>query len=212
MNKITYNFIYLTFLGQVNNWLNMTSKKHSVIRDNFDFYNKLLEERKSVFSEVIGICKTGNNANTLEKIEPVKHPSISDEMILIVDVKINNHNFFQFKLRYQTFFDEPFFRFDSDGVTHHNKIDGIPLHLQAVKPPHFHRFNADGLEIAYQTEKLLNETEKKALEDINLCIAYFFQESNTRLNQNEFPVIKILPGTLGFSFITEDPNQNVTFP
>jgi hypothetical protein len=190
----------------------MSSKRLSIIRDNFELYNKLLEGRKSVFSEVIDINDLGNNANTLEKIEPVQHSTITDDMVLIVDVKVNNHNFFQFKLRYKTFVDKPFFRFDSDGATHHNKIDGTPLHLQAVKPPHFHKFNADGIEIAYQTDKLLNETESKALEDINLCIAYFFQESNTRLNQDEFPIIKILPGTLGFSFVKEDPNQNVTFP
>ena len=190
----------------------MTSKRIKEIRENYEFYNKLLAERKSVFSEVIDINSTGNNANTLEKIEPVKHPSITDDMVLIFDVKVNNHNFFQFKLRYKSFVDQPFFRFDSDGDTHRNKVDGTPLGVQSVTTPHFHKFNSEGLEIAYKTDKLLNDNESKALEDINLCIVHFFHESNIRLNKDEFPEIKIMSNTLGFSFVKDDPNQNITFP
>jgi hypothetical protein len=190
----------------------MASKKNPKVKEDFTFYKKLLEERKSIFSEVIEINNTGNNANTLEKKELLKHDSIDDDMILIVDVKINNHNFFQFKLRYKEYIQQPFFRFDSDGETHRNRIDGIPLEEQSVTPPHFHKFNTDGIEIAYKTEKLLDEKECKALEDINLCIAHFFQESNTRLKEDDYPELKIMTNTLGFSFSVNDPNQNVKFP
>lgn len=212
MQYISINFIYLTFLGQVKKRLKMSTKRLNKIREDYQFYNSLLMNRKSIFSEVIEINSKGNNANTLEKIEPLKHVSIDDNMVLIVDVKLNNHSFFQFKLRYRDYVEQPFFRFDSDGDTHRNKIDGIPLVEQIITTPHFHKFNTDGLEIAYKTDKLLNPQESKALEDINLCIVHFFQESNIRLKEDDYPEIKIMSDTLGFSFIKEDPNLNVIFP
>lgn len=189
----------------------MSSKQHKIIQENYSFYNSLLEERKSIFSEVVEINKVSNNANIIEEALPVSHPSLEDEMILIVDVKINNHNFFQFKLRYKPFFPKPFFRFDSDGDTHWNRIDGIPLNQQKVTTPHFHKYNEDGIEIAYKTDKLLDERERLALEDINLCVVHFFHEANIRLKEDDFPVIRIMSNTLGFSQIKVDPNKNINF-
>ncbi|MCU4155233.1 hypothetical protein J1N10_04555 [Carboxylicivirga sp. A043] len=190
----------------------MASKINQKVKENYDFYSSLLSERKSIFSEVIEINETGNNENTLSKQEVLKHKSIPDKMVLIVDVKYNNHRFFQFKLRYKEYIPQPFFRFDSDGDTHRNRIDGVPLSEQSITTPHFHQYNNDGVEIAFKTDKLINEKECKALEDINLCIAHFFQVSNTRLNNEDYPSVKISSDKLAFSFKDDDPNQNVTFP
>jgi hypothetical protein len=190
----------------------MSHKRFSQIKERFSFYNNLLSERKSIFTEIIEINKIGNNHNTLEFVEKVKHPSIKDdEMILLFDVKVNDHNFFQFKLRYKSFIPVPFFRFDSDGGTHRNKIDGLNIREQSITTPHFHKFNENGIEIAYKTDKLLDPRESKALEDINLCIVHFFHESNTRLKVDDFPEIKIMSDTFGFKAMKEDPNRNVNF-
>ena len=203
-------FVHLSKIGQVNFWLHMAQRKYPQVKDNYEYYNKLLSDRKSIFSEVLEINKFGNNANTLSHQEVVSYPNCKD-MFLIVDIKVNNHNFFQFKLRYKDFIPAPFFRFDSDGETHRNKIDGIPLEEQSVDTPHFHKYNENGIEIAYKTEQLRNPEEAKALEDINLCIAHFFHESNIRVNEDSFPEVKIMSNTLGFSMTQEDPNQNVNF-
>lgn len=190
----------------------MGSKKVKAIAENYTFYEKLITERKSIFTDIIEINSVGNNANTLEKIETIAHPSIGDDLTLTVNVKLKNHDFFQFKLRYEKFCPQHFFRFDSDGETHRNKIDGIPLDQQSVPTPHFHKYHKSGIEIAYQTDKLIDKKEKKALEDINLCIKHFFHESNTRLKDDDFSEIKILTNTLGLSLRSEDPNENITFP
>ena len=192
----------------------MAQKKFPQIQENYPFYNKLLSERKLIFSTVIEVNKEGNNANTLESIEEVKHPLVNeDKMILLVNVKVNNYDFFQFKLRYKSFVPAPFFRFDSDGYTHRNKIEGIPFKEQSITAPHFHKFNKNGVEIAYKTNKLLDPKESKALKDINLCIIHFFHESNTRLKDDKFPEIKIMPDpdTFEFKVTKEDPNQNINF-
>jgi hypothetical protein len=212
MNKIDINLVYLPNFGQVNKWFSMSQKKFPQIKENYSFYNNLLSERKSIFTEVIEINKTGNNKNTLESIEEVTHSVASNEkMVLLVDVKVNNHDFFQFKLRYKSFVPAPFFRFDSDGETHRNKVDGLRLEDSQITTPHFHKFNENGIEIAYKTDKLLDPKESKALEDINLCIIHFFHESNTRLKDDDFPEIKIMTDTLGFKMTKEDPNQNIDF-
>ena len=67
MYNIILNYVYLPQSGQVKNWLNMASKQFKEIQENYSFYNKLLEERKSVFSEVLEINKLSNNANTIEE-------------------------------------------------------------------------------------------------------------------------------------------------
>lgn len=188
----------------------MGKNRYPQVRENYDLYQKILQERKSIFTEVIEVNNIGNNANTLSKTENVKCLDC-DEMILIVDVKQENYNFFQFKLRYKSFFPAPFFRFDSDGDSHRNKIDGIRLEEQIVTTPHFHKFNKDGIEIAYKTSKLLDHKEAKALEDINICIKHFFHESNLRLDKDGFSDIKVRSNCLDFKFTESDPNHNVLF-
>jgi len=212
MNKMVINLVYLPKVDFAIKQYIMSQKKFPEIKDNYTFYNNLLAERKSIFTEVIEINKKANNHNFLESIETVIHPDINDDnMILLVEVKINDHDYFHFKLKYKTFVPAPFFRFDSDGDTHRNKVDGILLKDQVITTPHFHKYNENGIEIAYKTGKLLDPNESKALEDINLCIIHFFHESNTRLNNDDFPEIKIMSDTLGFKMTKEDPNQNINF-
>jgi|GEM_PF-377427 len=211
MQNILINLLFLNNHKSLEIYINMATKAAKSIKENYEFYNNLLQKRKSIFSRIIDIKEVGNNHNTLEKIETVHHEEIEDPMVLIVDVKLNNHNFFQFKLRYKEYLEQPFFRFDSDGETHRNKLKGVPLDQQQVTPPHFHKFNENGIEIAYKTDKLTDENERKALEDINLCIVHFFHESNLRLEEDDFPQIIIESDSLGLTFANDDPNSNVNF-
>ena len=87
----------------------------------------------------------------------------------------------------------------------------IPFADQQVTTPHFNCYNENCLNIAYKTEQLNNEEERKALEDINLCIAHYCNEANVRLKEDDFPTISILPGTLQLEIVQEDPNSNVKF-
>ncbi|MBF9253011.1 hypothetical protein I2I11_06890 [Pontibacter sp. 172403-2] len=181
------------------------------IRDNYSFYTKLLEERKSVFKQVIEITEVGNNANTLEQTTDVEHTHLANTILFIVNVKVSNYKFFQFKLRCKDLCAQPFFRYDNDGDTHRNHDERIPLSEQQVTTPHFHYYNEKGINIAYKTPHLQNEAERQALEDINLCIKHFCHEANIRLNHEEFPEIRILPQALPFSLTKDDPTTNINF-
>lgn len=181
------------------------------IRDNYKQYENLLRERKSIFDKVIEINEKGNNANIFEEKIDVDHLSETLKIELIVNVKVNNHKFFQFKLRCKDYVKVPFFRYDSDGETHRNYDDDIPLNEQSINTPHFHFYNEKGINIAYKTKELKNEEMAKALEDISLCISHYFHEANIRVNSDDFPEIIISSKSLGLDFTQIDPNSNVNF-
>jgi hypothetical protein len=187
--------------------------KHIVteIRDDYRTYNKLLKARKSIFEEIIEISKINNNANILEQTIEVVHQEISNKIILIINVKVNNYGFFQFKLRCKEYCQIPFFRYDSDGETHRNYDEDIPLEQQQITSPHFHYFNEKGINIAYKTSQLLNDKELQALSDIDICIKHFCHEANLFLKTDSFPDISILPSNLKLKMNQEDPTENVIF-
>lgn len=189
----------------------MPPHKYEKIKNNYPYYKTLIIEKKQIENSVIEVGEPGNNKKTYEAICNLNHTSIKDNMELIVNIRINNHNYHQFKLKYKDYIPSPFFRFDSDGGTHRNKIPGTPIEEQVVLTPHFHKYNEDGIEIAYQTEQLKDPVQVEALKDINLSVAHFFHESNTRLNEDDFPEIKIASNTFGFKLEKDDPNSNVGF-
>ena len=74
--------IHLTFQGQVINGLNMGTTKSIKIREDYSLYNRLLEERKSVFKE----CVPEVDFKTLH-VEKENVIIQNDEPIIIKSVK-----------------------------------------------------------------------------------------------------------------------------
>ena len=190
----------------------MTKKVAHTIRENYELYNQLLKEQKSIFEGIISISENGNNINVLEKVVDLTHESYNGNTCLVVDVKVNNTNFFQFKLRSKEAFPMPFFRFDSDGDTHRNYIDGLSIDEQQITTPHFHFYNEDGLNVAYKTDALRDEKQRKALQDISLCLNHFFQESNIVPGADDFVEVKVQPEQFPFDTNNINPHANVIFP
>jgi hypothetical protein len=181
------------------------------IKAKYSLYQKLLNDRKSIFESVIDISEIRSNANFLEQEVPVAHPGITEQVVIIVVVKLNDFNYFQFKLKCSDLSKIPFFRYDSDGEAHRN-YDGVtPLKVSSIPTPHFHHYNEKGVCLAYKTEKMLDQNEMKALEDINLCIAYFCQESNIIPLKENYPTITINSKELALDFTSIDPLLNVKF-
>ena len=182
------------------------------IKNNYDLYNQLLKERKSIFTEVISISKNGNNKNYLEESVDLENNSYDGKTILIINVKVNKLNYFHFKLKCNEVFPKPFFRFDSDGGAHRNYIDEIPLEEQSVTTPHFHFYNQDGVNIAYKSDALKDEIQRKALEDISLCLSHFFQESNIEPAFADTVEVQIQPEQFPFQDSNKNPLANIIFP
>lgn len=174
--------------------------KNPDIANNFSKFKKLLEERKHTKESQITLDQTKPNRSDINFSEiGVVHTDLDDSITLIVEAKVNNHKDFKFKLRCPSLSQTPFFRYDSDGPTHFNRGVEAPLIQQMITTPHFNSFDSAGRSIAYKTDKLIDENELKALEDLNFSFIHFCFESNLRYPLDDFTEIKPTPDS-EFSF------------
>lgn len=184
----------------------MAKKKPKInhdIRIKFEHYSSLVSDRKTIQSGVFYLeVKTSNidwkfaNTNTI-------HKTLPDTISFYVESKINNNQDFKFGLMSKDLTEQPFFRFDSDGAAHHNRDEDLALEM--VLTPHFQKYSKNGISIAYQTEQLKNKTTCETLKkDINLCMAHFCHESNTRYLDDDFPQIEMNYNKLNLIFSDEE--------
>ena len=138
---------------------------------------------------------------------------MSESIELIVESKVENKRDFKFKLRAPEYVGVPFFRFDSDGVAHYNRLPDVELPEQKVDTPHFHRYDSEGRNIAYKTESLIIDSEKEALmNDISLSMAHFCDESNTYYNNvKHIEVVQTPPNELDFERVNDNPTEGVDY-
>lgn len=188
-------------------------KNNKEIKNNYQRYVTLLEGDKfSTTDEVILDQIKANHGNTRKKLVEVQHHSIKEKIELIIESKINDKRDFKFKLRAPELTGEPFFRFDSDGVSHLNSDRSIPLDERKVDTPHFHRFDEEGRNIAYKTESLKIQAEQDALiGDINLCAAHFCDESNTSYNNKYIKVVQTPNTELDFDTEEFNPTNGISY-
>ncbi|WP_138992566.1 hypothetical protein [Larkinella sp. C7] len=175
------------------------------IRSKYGFYRKLLREHKYVLRDTVDVVKVAGNSTFLEGKATVSHSDLDAEITLTVRVKCNDHDFFRFELRCLELSEEPFFEFHSDGCTHRNADESIPLAQQRITTPHFSQYNQQGANVTYP----LQETTKE--NDISRRMAYFCQEAKLNLRDDEFPQIRVLPNALPLHVTQKDPNSTVLF-
>ncbi|GAB3911877.1 hypothetical protein GCM10028803_54230 [Larkinella knui] len=173
------------------------------IRSKYGFYRKLLREHKYVLRDTVDVVKLAGNPTFLEGKTFVSHIDLDAEITLAIRVKSNDHDFFRFELRCHELSDEPFFQFQSDGCTHRNADESIPLAQQRITTPHFSQYNQQGTNFTYKMEE--------ATAEINHSMVYFCQEAKLNLRDDEFPVIRVLPNALPLHVTQKDPNSTVLF-
>lgn len=190
--------------------------KHKInyeVKKKYSFYQTLLKGIKNLtYPTIILDDLKGTKKDWKIKSVDAKHIHLHDEhVVFTVESKVNDDKNFKFALKCNNLSDTPFFRFDSDGAAHKNAFFEIPLKNQQVTTPHFHKYDENGQCIAYKTEKLKDEKESKALEDINLCIIHFCHESHLRYQMDNFPTIEQNPSELPLKLSNDDPLQNIKF-
>lgn len=189
------------------------AKRNLNIRENYQRYKELVEGPKKILTNKVLVEDVKpNHPSHLQKIDKVEHEILVEKLEFITEVVANNEKHFKFKLKAKDFDNAPFFRYDSDGSTHRNKIPGVPLEEQQITAPHFHKFSKDGVEIAYKTDTLNSPSEAEALNDINLGIKHFCNEANVRYGEDELPEVLIRPDEMPLNVIVEDPHLNINFP
>jgi len=184
------------------------------IKENYSKYEELVRETKSTSVSPILLDEIkGNHNNTRIKKVEIKHNTLSEKLEFSIESKIKNKKDFKFKLRAPEYTGKPFFRFDSDGLAHYNRTPNEELPKQKIDTPHFHRFDSNGRNIAYQTDSLKKENERKALlNDINLCLAHYCDESKTYFNGKHYiEVIQTPHNEMDFDNNYDNPLEGVNY-
>lgn len=159
------------------------------IKDRFDFFEKLISEDKIVLTRVIQLEQKKSNVQWLTGQSVLQHQTIDDNLIILIERSKRDLKY-GIKLSCQSLTKEPFFRFDSDGPAHRNNYPDIPLEEQSVTTPHFNSYREDGKPIAYKNETLKEEGNAKIIVgDINFGVSLFCMETNSKLQNGDFPEI-----------------------
>lgn len=182
------------------------NKQNIEVKDQFNFFNELVYEEKIILDKEIILRPKKNNIYWFEGQSNVQHNTVSEGIVFMIE-QSKRDNKYGIKLRCKNFIKQPYFRFDSDGPAHRNENPEIPLEEQSIKTPHFNSFDENGNYIAYKNETLKNETEAQIIaNDINFGISLFCMETNSKLNDNNFPTVSQLIQELSF-----EENNNINF-
>jgi hypothetical protein len=161
------------------------------IRNGYSQYLEVVNGQKIATSPITLEKGVVNNSNWLGAEVEVQHSSVSHEIYFIAEKSIKCPTNFKFKLRAQHFAQEPIFRFDSDGATHRNDLESIPLSERQVTTPHFHKFNENGINFANKTDVLKTTADAQAIVmDINFGLAHFSTEANLQDSQGKRPIVQ----------------------
>jgi hypothetical protein len=180
------------------------------IKDNYEFYQELLSQKKHLKQRVLLLEVKKNNINWMKSDCNVYHTTIEEDIFLMVESSKRVLTHYGFKLQCKSLCEEPFFRFDSDGPSHRNKKGG--LNEQKISTPHFNSYDEKGYPVAYKTEVLKNNKNAESIVgDINFGLSHFCQESNLSLEDDNFPEIKEHELTLFNEAKEYDPLKGVDF-
>lgn len=191
----------------------MTQRTNKDIRDNYQKYLNFLQGYKECPDRLIYLSGIkGNHQTTRQTIVSVLHEESKVEIKLILESSIKDKRSYKFKLRAEVLTSEPYFRFDSDGPSHFNRSLDVPLAEQKIDTPHFNAFDQNGKSIAYHTETLNIEQEKKAiLDDISLGMAHFCDEANLYCNTEHVEVSQFVSGELGIELDNLTPLDGIEY-
>lgn len=201
------NFIWIDIVVPTNSTIRRMS--HFIGPDILERYRELMGETKTVESSIF-VLEISNHAGWFTSIDPLKHPTQQDKILLELRLR-NDRDKFAFYVKAKSIHVIPCFRFDSAGVTHQNRYADIPLNQRDVPTPHFAKFDSQGRWIAYRTKRL--EAEPSLAQDIHPSLLHFFEEADIKLTTAAAIeiVCKELDPQLNLGAET-DPHSGVTFP
>lgn len=108
-------------------------------------------------------------------------------------------------------YSKPILRFDADGASHYdNENENLPLLEREIRTPHFHKFNDEGVEIAYKTEEL-KQLEYEVQQDIQTGMNLFCKENYIQ-DSDGYAVILQRQEEMFPEAVSNDIHKGVIFP
>jgi hypothetical protein len=165
----------------------MGAKRSKEIRANFSRYKRIKELDKNLKKcEFVMIERKG--ASRYECCE--KDLKVDDEcLILRCDAKKGILRTLHIQLFCKSLQSLPCYRFESNGDPHMNRAGYLKGRL--IPTPHFHEFDENGYEIAYQTKELL-DSSLDLLKSREAVMSHFCKVHNINLES----AIKITPSEI----------------
>lgn len=176
------------------------------VRDNYPRYAKIVDGEKDLCNAALWLRRSDEHKMKFVGTEQLEHKEINDTMHLEVSAATDFVSAFKFKIFNPAFMAAPCFRFDSWGQSHMNFSDE-PLLQRRINTPHFHRYNPDGVELAYRTDTI-NQNEEVILMDRKLALDHFLEEGHVRTTE---PTSLNYEELLLASAEPTDPLEGVTF-
>lgn len=179
------------------------------IQQNYQSYCGFVETPKTISAQAIPL-----NILTSHNVRKGKADVVCNNYgglnFFEAEVNPRNKKRFKFKIFADCFGPDPCFRFDSQGESHCNPEDGRGLVFRQIHAPHFHKFNSDGVEIAFKTPVLEHENQADAIvSDYTLGVAHFCHVGRLNCGDQAYPEIILDSGELDLS--SDDPLNGVTF-
>lgn len=190
----------------------MATVANQKIRDDYLQYLEVVKGLKTAQTPITLKKGATNNVNWLGARVQLEHKSVSVPIEFVAEKNIKWPTNFKFKILAAHLSNEPVLRFDSDGASHRNDLDYIPLPERQVTTPHFHRFNEDGIGIAYKTDVLKSQGNAAAIvADVNFGMAHFAAESNLNDGEGNPPTLQNDQHALFPDPVNQDPIAGVNF-
>jgi hypothetical protein len=190
----------------------MANAANHRIRDDYQHYLSVVNGLKTIQSTVTLRKGGANNANWSGATVEIQHESVTQPIQFFAEKNVKHPTNYKFKLLAAHLAQEPVLRFDSDGASHRNDLDNIPLPERQVTTPHFHRFNEDGIGIAYKTDVLNSNGDAAAIvADANFGMAHFATEANLNDGRGNAPTLQDDEHVLLPPEVNQDPVAGVNF-
>ncbi len=183
-------------------------KRNQKVINNYSVYEQLVSKMKYIEIDKIYLSENINIRKYTKEVDA----TISENHLpikLYVEVCIKNKNNFKFKLFSRQFMNEPYFRYDSIGATHRNRLPGVNIRKQRVSTPHFHKYDNEGRVIAFKTPELNDQNLSEQLKDPVNCFYHFCDTANVKAKDNT--CIDLSISTFVQPEVQEDPLLNIDF-
>lgn len=181
------------------------------IKNNYDNYVQFIYNEKYIEERVILVKEINpNNIKELIYQTPImsKHPFGNTKLLIEAPKCLSGK--FSAKILTDKIANRMLFRYDSDGGTHRNKYDDIPLENQSVTTPHLHKYDEQGRFLAIKTDAIMHD-ELKA-RDIETGFHIFCDEGRLLSSKTgDYPKAFIGEMTKSLFDDEKDPCEGVKF-